>query len=61
VFLGSTVVERYSSGRSPDIKHVERGEQGDSALALVIMTHGVAAPRLDRLGAIERFDLALFR
>ena len=45
------------------VEHAERGEQGDGAVPLVIVRHGLAAPRLDRqsrLGAIERLDLALF-
>ena len=43
------------------VEHAERGEQGGGAVPLVIVRHGLAAPRLDRqsrLGAIERLDLA---
>jgi hypothetical protein len=42
---------------------LEGGEQGGGAVPLVIVCHGLAAPRLDRqsrLGAVERLDLALF-
>ncbi len=45
------------------VEDVERGEQGGSAVALVVVRHGRAATALQRqtrLGAIERLDLALF-
>ena len=45
------------------VEYAEGGEQGGGAVALVIVRHGVAAPRLDRqprLGAVERLDLAFF-
>ena len=42
--------------------HVEGGEQGGGAMALVIVRHGATAALLERqarLGAIERLDRAL--
>ena len=45
------------------IQHVERGEQGRRAVALVVMRHRAGAPLLHRqagLGAVERLDLRLF-
>jgi hypothetical protein len=45
------------------IEHAKCGEQGGSAVPLVIVRHGLAAARLDRqsgLGAVEGLDLALF-
>src|SRR5438067_9211086 len=44
------------------VEHVERGEQGGGAVALIVVGHGAGAPLLQRqsgLGAIERLDLAL--
>ena len=44
------------------LEHVERGEQGRRAVALVVVGHGAAAALLQRqagLGAVERLDLAL--
>ena len=44
------------------VEHVERGEQGGGAVALVVVGHGAAAAllhRQPRLGAVERLDLAL--
>ena len=44
------------------VEHAEGSEQGGGAVPLVIVRHGLAAPRLDRqsgLGAVERLDLAL--
>ena len=43
-------------------EHVERGEQGGRAVALVVVGHGPAFSGLQRqagLGAVERLDLAL--
>ena len=43
------------------VEHVEGGEQGGRAVALVVVGHGAAATGLDRqpgLGAVERLDLA---
>ena len=45
------------------VEHVERGEQGGRAVALVIVGHGSGAALLHRqarLGAVERLDLAFF-
>src|SRR3974377_2416781 len=42
------------------IEHAERGKQGGGAVPLVIVRHGLTAPRLDRqsgLSAVERLDL----
>ena len=44
------------------VEHVERGEQGCRAVALIVMGHRAAAAALHRqprLGAVERLDLAL--
>ena len=44
------------------VQHVERGEQGGGAVALVVVRHGAAAALLHRqarLGAVQRLDLAL--
>jgi hypothetical protein len=44
------------------VEHVERGEQGRRAMALIIMGHRTAAAALHRqprLSAVERLDLAL--
>jgi len=44
------------------LQHVEGGEQGGGAVALVVVGHGLAAPLFERqtgLGAVERLDLAL--
>ncbi len=43
------------------VQHIQRGEQGGGAVALVIVGHGPAFPRLQRqsrLGTVERLDLA---
>ena len=43
------------------VEHVERGEQGRGAMALVVVGHGAGAALLHgqaRLGAVERLDLA---
>ena len=45
------------------IEHVERGEQGCRAVALVIVRHRGSPTALQReswLGTIQRLDLALF-
>src|SRR4029434_10012465 len=45
------------------VEYVQRREQGRGAMALVVVRHGPAAPRLERqpwLGTVERLDLALF-
>ena len=52
----------HASADHPSIEHAERGVQGGGAVPLVIVRHGLAAPRLDRqtrLGAVEGLDLAL--
>ena len=44
------------------VEHVERGEQGGGAVALVVVRQGAGFARLQRqpgLGAIEGLDLAL--
>ena len=44
------------------VEHVEGGEQGGRAVALVVVGHGPALAGLERqagLGAVERLDLAL--
>jgi dihydroxyacetone kinase len=44
------------------VEHVEGGEQGGRAVALVVVRHGTGAAGLHRqarLGAVERLDLAL--
>ena len=44
------------------VEHVEGGEQGGGAVALVVVGHGAEPPLLHRqagLGAVERLDLAL--
>jgi hypothetical protein len=44
------------------VEHAECGEQGGGAVPLVVVRHGLAAPRRDRqsgLGAVERLDMAL--
>src|SRR5215472_12117791 len=44
------------------VEQVERGEEGGSAVALVVMGHGPAAPLLEgqsRLGPVEGLDLTL--
>ena len=44
------------------VEHVERGEQGGGAVALVVVGHGAEPALLHRqagLGAVERLDLAL--
>ena len=45
------------------IQHIERGKQGRSPIAFVVMRHGRPATTLERqarLRAIERLNLALF-
>ena len=45
------------------VEHAEGGKQGGGAVPLVVVRHGLAAPRFDRqpwLGAVKRLDLALF-
>lgn len=45
------------------VEHIEGGEQGGRAVALVIMGHGAEPPLLHRqarLSSVERLDLALF-
>src|SRR5215471_12985472 len=45
------------------VEHAECSEQSGRAVALVIVRHGLTAPRLDRqsgLAAVEGLDLALF-
>ena len=54
---------RHASSDHPAVEHVQRGEQGGGAVALVIVGHRPGAPLLhgqSRLGAVESLDLALF-
>ena len=53
----------HAAAEDSAVQHVEGGEQGGRAVALVVVGHGLAAPRLDGqpgLGAVEGLDLALF-
>ena len=56
-------VLRQTAVEDGTVEDVERGEQGGRTVALVIMGHGAALPRLQGqawLGAIERLNLAFF-
>ena len=56
----AVAVALHAAAADGAVEHAERGEQGGSAVPLVIVGHGLTTPRLDRqsrLGAIERLDL----
>ena len=51
---------RHAAADDRAVEHVEGGEQGGRAVALVVMGHGAGPALLDRqprLGAVERLDL----
>jgi len=55
-------VVRHAAPDDRAVKHVERGEQGGRAVALVVVRHGPAFAWLQReagLGAVKSLDLAL--
>src|SRR2546430_16852811 len=58
----NVAVTLHAAANDGAVEHAERGEQGGGSVPLIVMRHGLAAPRLNRqsgLGAIERLDLAL--
>ncbi len=55
-------VARHALADDPALQHVEGGEQGRRAVALVVVGHRAAAAllhRQSRLGSVERLDLRL--
>ncbi len=53
-------VALHAAANHGALEHVERGEQGGGAVALVVVRHGPGFARLERqarLGAVERLDL----
>ena len=59
----AVAVALHAAANYRAVEHAEGGEQRGSAVPLVIVRHGLAAPGLERksrLGAVECLDLALF-